>query len=126
MIALLLGSGLALASPSAEAFVPPPRLGEFAPTRVPLRHGPDGPGEMPDEGYGFKEDKGNGLGWVGLGLLGGAGITALTMNSAKNEMEDATTLAELDEAYTKNRRRGIATYSLLGGSALFFTLAVAF
>ena len=123
---LLLGSQLALANPPVEGFAPPPRLGEFAPTALPYRHGPDGPGEMPDEGYGFKEEKGNGLGWVGLGLLGGAGISALAMRSSKVEMESATTVPELEDAYTKNKRRGYTTYSLLGGSALFFGLALAF
>ncbi len=126
MSALLLASSLALAGPSVDVFTPPARLGAFAPGQLPLRHGPEGPGEMPDEGYGFKDDKGNGLGWVGLGLLGGAGITALTMNSAKVEMEDASTLSELEDAYTKNKRRGYTTYSLLGGSALFFTFALVF
>ena len=102
-----------------------PVLGAYAPVERPLwLHGPDGPGEIPDEGYEYDEP-GNGLGWVGLGLAVGAGGTAIGMRQSRFAMEKATCQDELDLAYTQHKRRGYTTYGLLGGSLLFFSLAVA-
>ena len=101
-----------------------PVLGEFAPRRV--LHGPEGPGEIPDDGYGYERGEATGLGWLALGFAAGAGGTSLAMRNAKLEMQDATCQRDLDEAYTKNRRRGYATYTLLGLSATSITLAVVF
>ncbi|MCP4916231.1 MAG: hypothetical protein GY913_04855 [Proteobacteria bacterium] len=101
-----------------------PVLGAYAPTRV--LHGPEGPGEIPDEGYGYERGEATGLGWLALGFAVGASGTSLGMRNAKLAMEDARCQADLDEAYTHNRRRGIATYTLLGLSATSLTLAVVF
>jgi len=99
----------------------PPDLGRFDV----VEHGPDGPGEIPDEGYEY-EEPGNGMGYVGLGLLAVAGGTAIGMRQSKLAMENATCRTDLDDAYTQNKRRGWATYGALGGAALSFTAAVVF
>ncbi|HJN74653.1 MAG TPA: hypothetical protein QGF58_12030 [Myxococcota bacterium] len=102
-----------------------PVLGQYAPQpRALWLHGPDGPG-IPDEGYEYDEP-GNGLGWIALGLAAGAGGTAIAMRQSRLAMEDATCRYDLDQAYTKNKRRGYSTYGLLGGAAVFLGLAIAF
>lgn len=110
--------------PSAPTFVlERPVLGAYAPR---LLHGPEGPGEIPDEGYGYERGEATGLGWLALGFGVAAGGTSLAMRTSRLEMEAATCQGQLDTAFTKNKRRGIATYSLLGLSAASLTLAVVF
>lgn len=91
-------------------------------------HGPDGPDDVPEDGYGFKASKkdNKGLLWAGLGAMAVGGITAASARSQSFAMRDAQTLAELDAAYDKQRKLAYASYGFLGAGALCMILEIPF
>lgn len=126
---------LQLSQPLPVEMGPAPTLGDFGrspltrpvPTWV-MRHGPDGPDDVPEDGYEFKPSKSDKptFMWIGLGAVAISGLTAANARSQSYVMREATTMAELDAAYTHQKRMAYATYGLLGAGALCMILEVPF
>ena len=126
LLALQLG---AAPMPVTPALRPPPTLAPYAaPTTSVWRHGPDGPDDVPEDGYEFKASKKSSkkLLWAGMGAMAIAGLTASAARNQSYTMREAQTMSELDAAYLKQQRLAYTTYGLLGAGALCMVLEIPF
>ena len=91
-------------------------------------HGPDGPDDVPEDGYGFKASNTDNKGWLwaGMGALAVGGLTAASARNQTFTMRDAQTLSELDAAYEKQRKLAYTSYGFLGAGALCMVLEIPF
>lgn len=91
-------------------------------------HGPDGPDDVPEDGYGFKASKKDkkGLLWAGMGAMAVGGIAAASARSQSFVMREAQTLSDLDASYEKQRKLAYASYGFLGAGALCMILEIPF
>lgn len=94
----------------------------------PFSHGPDGPDDVPEDGYGFKASKKDSkkLLWVGLSSMAVGGLVAASARSQSFTMREAQTLSELNAAYDKQRKLAYTSYSFLGAGALCMILEIPF
>ena len=140
MLSLLLATNVSSASVAAA----PPRLASMLLLPAPVlaqdpwqrpwakvsgwSHGPDGPDDVPDDGYGFKASNQDNKGWLwaGMGALAVGGLTAASARSQSFTMREAQTLSELDAAYEKQRKLAYASYGFLGAGALCMVLEIPF
>lgn len=91
-------------------------------------HGPDGPDDVPEDGYGFKASKKDNKGflWAGMSALAVGGIAAASARTQTFNMREAQTLSELDAAYDKQRKLAYTSYGFLGAGALCMILEIPF
>ena len=140
MLSLLLATNVSSASVAAA----PPGLASMLPLPAPVlaqdpwqrpwakvsgwSHGPDGPDDVPEDGYGFKASNQDNKGWLwaGMGALAVGGLTAASARSQSFTMREAQTLSELDAAYEKQRKLAYASYGFLGAGALCMVLEIPF
>ncbi len=94
----------------------------------PFSHGPDGPDDVPEDGYGFKASKKDSkkLLWAGLSSMAVGGLVAASARSQSFTMREAQTLSELNAAYDKQRKLAYTSYGFLGAGALFMILEIPF